>query len=134
MINKLSLRFAGTVLIAIPTLLIIFHICVFFGLVPQDIVWTGRITSESSILIMAFVSIFLNLVLIFCAVVQMGYLKNPKSILIVEKILPFVFYWLIGNTIANLFSKSSFELFVFTPILIILTVCFYRIKIHKIMG
>lgn len=132
MINKLNLKLAGMVLIILPSLLIIFHICILLRLIPHNIVWTGRITSESTITIMALFSILINSVVIFCAAVQLQYINNSKSIYFVEKALPFVFWWLIGNTIANLFSTSKFEIFAFTPILIILSVCFYRIKLHKI--
>lgn len=127
MVSKLSAKLAGTILIILPSLLIVFHLCIFMRILPHNIVWTGRITSESTVSIMAIISILINLVVIFCAAVQMNYLKDNRAILIAEKILPFVFWYLVGNTIANLFSKTPFELYFFTPILIILTICFYRI-------
>lgn len=133
MINKLKLKPAGLILIVLPSLLIIFHICILLKILPSDIVWLG-LTSESTTTILALVSILINLIIIFCSVVQLQYLKNKTALSIVEKILPVVFWWLVGNTIANLFSKSSFEIYVFTPILIILTICFYKIKSHKVLN
>ena len=126
--DKLSFKLAGKILIVLSSILIIFHFCVILGLIPQNIVWTGRITTERTKLILGFVSIFLNLIILFCAVVRMGYIDHKNLKVIVKKMLPFVFWWLVGNTIANLFSKSLFEVLVFTPILVILTVCFYQIK------
>lgn len=132
MIQKLKLKHAGLVLIILPALLIVFHICIFLKLIPSNIVWLGQVSSESSSAIMAIVSIVINGILIFCSIVQLQYFKNKTAHAIVEKMLPFVFWYLVGNTVFNLFSKSSFEVYFFTPILIILTICFYRIKMHQV--
>lgn len=125
--GKLSFKLAGVILILLPSILIIFHVCVILGVLPDNIVWTGRITTDRTKLILGFVSIILNSIILICTLSETGYIQNIKLKKIVKKMLPFVFWWLVGNTIANLFSKSSFEVIVFTPILVILTVSFYII-------
>ena len=128
MINKLNYELAGSVLIFLPAILILFHIANMLGLIPVNIVWTGRIASESMMFVMGTVSILLNGAIMICAMVKLGFIRNDACQTIVEKLLPIVFWWLVGNTIANLFSKSPFEVIVFTPVLVVLTLCFYRIK------
>ena len=131
LINRLNYYLAGTILIFLPAILILFHIANLSGLIPVNIVWTGRIASKNMMLAMGAVSILLNSALIFCAMVKMGIIRNETCQTFVDKLLPFVFWWLVGNTIANLFSKSLFEVIVFTPILVVLTLCCFRIKAKR---
>lgn len=119
---------AGRLLIGICSLLIVFHAVNFLGIVPVNITWLGKLDSNTSIKIMSLVSIAINLVIVFCAAVKSRYVQNTFLDPIVDKLLPFVFWWLVGNSIANLFAKSRFEVVVFTPILVILTVCVYVLK------
>ena len=119
---------AGRLLIVICSLLIVFHAANFLGIVPVNITWLGKLDSNESIKIMSLVSIAINLAIVFCAAIKCKYIKNTFLDSIVEKSLPFVFWWLVGNSIANLFAKSKFEVVVFTPILVILTVCVYVLK------
>lgn len=97
----------------------------------MNIVWTGRVTSGPSMVVMGLVSILLNAIIVFCALVKAKTISNTVYRPIVEKMLPFVFWWLVGNSVVNLFSKSYFEVMVFTPILVILTFCCYRINHEK---
>lgn len=119
---------AATTLIILPLGLILFHVSNLLGLIPVNIVWTGRVTSNHTMLILGLLSICLNAIIIFCTLVKINYLKSKTSHLIANTLMPFVFWWLAGNTVINLFSKSLFEVIAFTPILAILTFCCYKIK------
>jgi len=125
LILRLDYEIAGKMLIAICSTLVIFHLANIFGMIPINITWLGQIDSDNKIKLMSVASVALNMIIIFCAAVKIEYVKSTYLILVVEKVLPFVFWWLIGNSIANLFSKSKFELVVFTPLLIVLTVCVF---------
>ncbi len=125
---RLDPLLAGRLLIGICSLLVVFHTANFLGIVPVNITWLGQLDSNVSIKVMSLVSIAINLVVVFCAAIKCKYIKNTSLDSIVEKLLPIVFWWLVGNSIANLFSKSNFEVVVFTPILIILTVCVFVLK------
>jgi len=131
---RLNPRFAGKILIGVCSVLIIFHTTNLFGLIPANVTWLGRIESGFAKMIMAMVSIGLNIVIIICAAVKLGYVKSTNMSSLVEKALPFVFWWLVGNSIANLFSKSKFEVLAFTPLLVVLTVCVYVIKNATNLG
>ncbi len=132
LIKVLSFDLALKTLIVLPCALILFHICNILGLVPVNIVWTGRITSDSKMQVMGMVSILLNAIILLCALAKARYIKNEYFQLLVEKMLPFVFWWLVGNSVVNLFSKSKIEAVVFTPILVILTICCYRIMREQV--
>ena len=131
MLDKLDFELAGKTLVIVSSCLVIFHVANLLGYVPHNITWLGQIDSNRIMLIMGFVSIALNLLVILCALTKCKFWSSASFNSIVEKILPFVFWWLVGNTIANLFAKSKFEVVVFTPILIVLTVCMYRLKTHS---
>ena len=128
MINKLRPELAGKILIGISSALIVFHVLNLMGLIPLNITWLGHINSDPTMLIMGLLSIFINGVVFLCAMVKCNYVTSIFLRSCVERILPFVFWWLVGNTVANLFSVSIFEAIVFTPILVVLTICIYVIK------
>lgn len=128
MIDKLNYKLAAHILIIVPALLVIFHVFNLLGLVPENIVWTGRISSNKTMLFFGMVSIFLNIAYMWFGAVRSHYIQNTFSDNLAKRIYPFLFWWLVGNSIGNLFSKSNFEVIVFTPILVLLTVCFYRVR------
>lgn len=130
MLDKLDLELAGKVLIFVSSCLVVFHVANLFGYIPHNITWLGQIDSNRTMLIMGLVSMALNLLVILCAVVKCKFWNSATLYSFVEKILPIVFWWLVGNTIANLFAKTKFEVVVFTPILVVLTVCMYKLKTH----
>ena len=126
-IHALKIEHAAMVLLCVPLVLIVFHIANILGLVPQKIVWTGRVTSAGAALLLGIVSISLNLALVFCGATQLGLLRGTGFRRKAEMLTLWMMWWLAGNTIVNLFSRSKFELIVFTPILLLLTICCYRI-------
>ncbi len=132
MINSIESGLAGKILIGLSSGLIGFHIINMLGLIPVNVTWLGRVDADRTMLFMRLLSIFLNLIVIMCALVKCNYVSVPLLTSIIVTILPFVFWWLVGNTIANLFSKSIFEVVIFTPILVILTFCFYIMKTKSV--
>lgn len=128
MFDKIGQNLAAKILIGISAALIVFHTANLFGLIPMNITWLGKIEADRTMLIMGAVSILLNAAFVLCAAVELKWVRSPLLASVVEKILPFLFWWLVGNTIANLFSETVFEVVVFTPVLVVLTVCIYRLK------
>ena len=128
MIDKFDYNLAARILIIAPGILVIFHICNLFGLVPGNIVWTGRISSSKTMLLFGLVSIALNFTYMWFGAVRGNYIQNLFSDSLANKLYPFLFWWLVGNSVANVFSKSNFEVIAFTPILILLTICCYRVR------
>lgn len=127
MADNPSCGLATKTLLIIPSALIVFHICNLFGLIPLNIVWMGSITSDKTMLLMGSVSILINAAMVFIALVKCRYISQRWALSITEKFLPIMFWWLVGNTVANVFSNSMFEVVVFTPILILLTLCCYKV-------
>ena len=131
MIEKLNYRFAALALILVPGLLIVFHVANLLGFLPVNIIWTGRITSTNAMYAMGLVSIALNIAYMWFGAVRVGYIKNTTALAFSNKLYPFLFWWLVGNSFVNLFSKSYIEVYLFNPILLLLVICCYRVKAHE---
>ena len=127
MIYNLRPEFACKLLLVMSSALIVFHVFNILGLIPFNIIWLGFGSGQKA-LFLGLLSILLNGIIFLCAVVKCNYVDMKCLKPIVESILPFVFWWLVGNTVANLFSKSMIEVIVFTPVLLVLTVCVFMIK------
>lgn len=129
--EKLSYALAAKILVVVPCLLIIFHLCNLLGFVPLNIVWTGRVSSSKAFFAMGILSIVLNIAYMWFGLVRGKTIDKPSFQTFANRLYPFLFWWLVGNSIANLFSKSRFEVFVFTPVLILLTICCYRVRSER---
>lgn len=125
---RLDPKLAGKILIGTCSMLVVFHVANYLGKIPVNVSWLGRIDSSNGIKIMSLVSIALNVIIIICAAVKCKYINNAYLTSVVEKVLPIVFWWLVGNSVANLFSQFTFEVVFFTPLLVVLTVCVYVLK------
>lgn len=128
MIDKLSYSLAARILVVVPGMLVIFHICNLLGWIPGNIVWTGRLSSNDTMILMGIVSVALNVAYLWFGSVRCNYIETANSTAWANKLYPFLFWWLVGNSVANLFARSNIEVLVFTPILILLTICCYRVR------
>lgn len=123
MLRKNYKALANIVLILV-SFTIIFHLLVMIGVLPYDMIWGGRLESESSMYMLESVSLVVNFFILWFVSMKVGYTKKLVS----DRILNIVF-WIFAiifalNTLGNLFSESRLEAFLFTPITIILAVCF----------
>ncbi|MBK8291500.1 MAG: hypothetical protein IPK96_11760 [Flammeovirgaceae bacterium] len=113
------------ILILIFTATIGFHILILFGAIPYSMVWGGRLTSWTSMLVFELFSLILNSYFLFVMVCKAGILKTN-----VPPVLLSISCWIMGalflfNTLGNAFSLDETERIIFTPITAVLCVlCF----------
>ncbi len=119
-------------LIFIFSLILLFHISIIIGLIDYSIVWGGRLKSKSEMYSFEFTSILLNVFFLMIVLVDSKAIKlkvNPKHLQISFWLMFILFFF---NTLGNLFSKSSLETKIFTPITIVLTIlCLLLIIIKR---
>lgn len=99
----------GRALLILTTLVLLFHVCVLFGLVPNEWVWAGKATEKSTLLLLETVSIVMNLVLMLAVASKLKLVAggmNKKLQTILLWIFVFVFAL---NTIGNLFAETKVE-------------------------
>ena len=112
-------------ILVIACTVIVFHLLVLFRVIPYTIVWAGKINTVEQMRVFEMVSLVINLLLIITILIKGKYLKINIHSKIIQVILWIFFILFVLNTIGNLFSKSTFELVVFTPLTLLLALLFY---------
>jgi len=126
----ISQKQAINIMIALLTAVLVFHTLVLTGVIPYGIVWAGKISTAAEMRKLEVISIAVNAFVILILVLKADYIKHKIPAKILNAII-----WLLAvlftlNTIGNLFAKSSFELYFFTPLTFILAVLCLRIVIE----
>ena len=109
-------------LLIILSLLLVLHICILLKFIPYNVVWGGRLKSDTEMYRFEIVSILINLFFLFSILVQSNFLtiNFPKKIMtIILWIMTALFLF---NTFGNAISKNKIEQRVFTPITFILAI------------
>ena len=96
-------------MIGLLSIVILFHLCVFFGIISYEVVWAGKLNSKEEMYVFETVSILLNVFLIIIFYVKLQNIKKSVKNRIVNIII-WVFVFLFAlNTIGNIFAKSLIE-------------------------
>lgn len=74
-IAKFSLQVACAILIVLPTFFLIFHALIIAGVLPRNIVWSGRLTDQT-FLPFELLALALNLSLMLIGGVVIGFIKS----------------------------------------------------------
>ncbi len=116
MTNLVSTKLAGHSLIALFIGVLIFHSLIITGVIPFGIVWGGRLANETEMIRFEAVSLVINLLMLLVVVAKMEYgkIKLPRRLVTIALWAMVILFSL--NTVGNLFSKSEWEMIVFTPI------------------
>lgn len=117
--------------IILLVVVLIFHVLVLTETIPYTIVWAGKIRSIEEMRRFEIISICVNFFMILIFLLRANYVQNR----ILTKILNGVIWLLVVifslNTVGNLFAKSKFELYFFTPLTFILAILCLRIVMDK---
>ena len=118
-------------ILALLTMLLLFHILILIEVIPYTIVWAGKIRSVGEMKKFELISFFVNVSVIVIFFLKACYIQNKIS----TKILN-AFIWLIAglfclNTVGNLFAESNVEFFFFTPVTFILSLLCLRLLLTK---
>ncbi|MDH4275809.1 MAG: hypothetical protein OEW08_12300 [Gammaproteobacteria bacterium] len=130
-IRRISIQLAATLMLVILLCVVVFHLLVIVGAIPYSIVWGGRLESASQMYLFETVSITINLTVIAIVGMKVGYLKAfipERAIIVLLWVLTILFAL---NTLGNIFSKTTLETFLFTPLTFISSVLCYRLAIER---
>jgi hypothetical protein len=116
------INFAQYGLVVILSLFLVLHICVLLKFIPYNIVWGGRLKSDTEMYRFEVVSILMNLFFLFIILVQSRFLVIDFPKIIMNVILWVMTILFLFNTFGNIKSKNKIEQKLFTPITIILTI------------
>lgn len=97
------------VLLAITASLIAFHTSVLLKILPYDIVWGGKVKSDSEMYTLESVSLMITIVLLLTILIKSNYLKAFLPEKIVNVILWVFVLLFVFNTITNLLAENYIE-------------------------
>ena len=127
MINFISKQQSIKIMLVLLSIFMVFHVLVIIQIIPYTIVWAGKLKSYKDMYEFEGSSIFINLMLILILLARGQYIQLPVSQQFISIVL-WIFLLLFAlNTIGNLFAKTNFEKFVFTPLTFISSLLLFRI-------
>ncbi len=127
----ISQKQAINIMIALLTAVLVFHTLVLTGVIPYAIVWAGKISTAAEMRKLEAISIGVNAFAILIFLLKAGYIQNKIPVKILNAIIWLLVVLFSLNTIGNLFAKSRFELYFFTPLTFISAILCLRIVIDK---
>jgi hypothetical protein len=116
------INFAQYGLLIVLSLFLILHICVLLKFIPYNIIWGGRLKSDTEMYRFEAISILMNLFFLFVISVQSGFLVIGFPKIIMTVLLWAMTIMFLFNTFGNIMSKNKIEQRLFTPITIILAI------------
>jgi len=122
---------AINILIGLLTAVLVFHTLVLTAVIPYAIVWAGKVSSVEEMKKLEVISICINAFAILVFVLKADYIQHKMPVKILNAIILLLAVLFSLNTIGNLFAKSKFELYFFTPLTFILAVLCLRIVVDK---
>jgi len=127
----ISQKQAINIMIALLNAVLVFHTLVLTAVIPYAIVWAGKVSSVEEMKKLEVVSICINAFAILVFVLKADYIQHKMPVKILNAIILLLAVLFSLNTIGNLFAKSNFELYFFTPLTFILAVLCLRIVVDK---
>lgn len=125
----ISQRLALNIMLALLSIIMIFHLSVITQLIPYTIVWAGKLKTVEEMRRFESVSILLNCFFMTVLLLKGNYIKSKIPVKLLNIVL-WIFVAIFAlNTIGNLFAKTDFELYVFTPLTFISALLCLRILI-----
>jgi hypothetical protein len=131
MLKKINFKFAAHAMIAMLSLVLVYHIAIITGLIPYEATWGGRLQNREQMLRFETVSIVVNLFILTVILIKGGYLKLKLPTMVL-KVLLWAFAALFAlNTVGNLASTSMLELIIFTPLTAVAAIFCARMAVEQ---
>jgi len=127
----ISQKQAINIMIALLNAVLVFHTLVLTAVIPYAIVWAGKVSSVEEMKKLEVISICINAFAILVFVLKADYIQHKMPVKILNAIILLLAVLFSLNTIGNLFAKSKFEFYFFTPLTFILAVLCLRIVVDK---
>jgi membrane protease YdiL (CAAX protease family) len=99
----------GHILLAILGVVLVFHALVLLKVIPYDIAWGGRLSSDEEMYVFETVSIGINVFLGWIVMMRCDLVRFKFSSRVLSIILWIFFVLFVLNTIGNIFAKTLLE-------------------------
>ncbi len=123
-------RTAGNILLVLLLLALLFQLMVLSGMIPQEMVWGGRLETEEQGTTMAFVAIAVLVLMILVVLNRTGRFRSPLAI--VGRIGMWVMFVLFSlNTLGNLAALDMREALIFMPVTLLAALLCLRLAVKE---
>lgn len=119
----------GITVVTVTGLFALFHLLVILGIVPDSIVWGGKVNNRQKLVAMELLSLSTILLTGAVGFIRALQLAQGEVVLLTTILSWLLFAVFVLNSIGNLFAKTSFERFAFTPVTLILAYIFLRLAL-----
>lgn len=128
----LSVRQAGGFMLLALVGMSMFHVAVLTGIAPAEMVWGGR-AAESPNRLQVLESIALVVTLGFALVVclRLQDIRSGKPRRFITIVIWLMSGYFLLNTVGNLASTTPLEVWLFTPLTLLLAACGIRLAVEK---
>ena len=126
---NIDTKICGKIIIAILTMLVLFHLAILSGLLPMNIVWGGRLQDKDEMILLELFAIFINALIILLVSMRLGFIKNripPRALQVSIWVISLMFT---TNIFTNLMAYHWFEKWVMGTVTIILSFLFIRLAL-----
>lgn len=122
-----SVRQSLFIMIALLSVVMLFHILVLVGIIPFGVTWGGRLNSMEEMYVLETISLTVNLFFLIVLLLKGQFIKNQIAAKWLNGII-----WLFAilfalNTVGNLFAKASVEMIVGGLFTFVSAILCYRI-------
>lgn len=131
LVKKISIKFAVNLMMVLLSCVVIFHFLILAGVIPYNMVVGGRLENASQMVFFEIVSVIINLAIIAVVAIKAGYIKPFLSNRVVTALLWLLVALFTLNTLGNIFSKTTLETIIFTPLTLVSAVLCYRLVIER---
>lgn len=131
LVKKISIKFAVNLMMVLLSCVVIFHFLILAGVIPYNMVVGGRLENASQMVFFEIVSVIINLAIIAVVAIKAGYIKPFLSNRVVTALLWLLVALFTLNTLDNIFSKTTLETIIFTPLTLVSAVLCYRLVIER---
>mmetsp|Transcript_52026 Transcript_52026/g.97323 ORF Transcript_52026/g.97323 Transcript_52026/m.97323 type:complete len:166 (+) Transcript_52026:44-541(+) len=130
-IRRVDVRATAGVLLVLLSITVSYHVLILTGVVDYRFVWGGRLKSKDQMYVFETFSLTLNMMMLALVVSRGGFLDLCSCV--PPGVLRGFCWALCGvfalNTLGNLLAKSFFEMAVFSPITLLMSVAFARLAL-----
>jgi hypothetical protein len=131
MINKIPFTVAVKTMLGLLGAVLIFHLLVILGVLPNDIVWGGQLQNRKQAQGMELISMAVVLTFMLVIGIKAGYVKSRMPTKAINFLLWLFVIFFSLNTVGNLLAQTMFETIVFTPLTFISAIFCLRIALEK---
>lgn len=130
MLKLISAKLAGNIMLTFLALLLLFHVLLLLGAIPQSIAWGGQLDGSSDDIVMfELVAFFVLLFFALIIAIKIGYVNLKLNFVNIGLWVMFAYFFL--NTLGNLASSVVIEKLIFTPVTFVLALLSLRLAMEK---